>query len=74
MASFFSRKSHEPNPLFISRFHFVCNIRARNFYQSSEYDHFLMAIELMLLAVNINFIAFSSFLGTYKDRFLYFLF
>ena len=41
MIYFFFRKSHEPNALFISRFHFVCNIRARNFYQSSEYDHFV---------------------------------
>ena len=28
----------------------------------------LMAIELMLLAVNLNFIAFSHFLGTESDR------
>ena len=28
----------------------------------------LMAIELMLLAVNINFVAFSHYLGDYPDR------
>jgi NADH-quinone oxidoreductase subunit K len=32
----------------------------------------LMAIELMLLAVNLNFVAFSYYLGTLQGRFLYF--
>ena len=34
----------------------------------------LMAIELMLLAVNINFIAFSHYLGDLAGKFLYSLF
>jgi NADH-quinone oxidoreductase subunit K len=32
----------------------------------------LMAIELMLLAVNLNFVAFSYYLETLQGRFLYF--
>jgi len=31
----------------------------------------LMSIELMLLAVNINFVAFSSFLGDLVGHYLY---
>ena len=33
----------------------------------------LMSIELMLLAVNINLVAFSSFWAIWSDRFLRFL-
>jgi NADH-quinone oxidoreductase subunit K len=33
----------------------------------------LMTIELMLLAVNMNFVAFSHFLQDLSGRFLYFL-
>ena len=34
----------------------------------------LMSIELMLLAVNINFIAFSHYLNDIAVKFLFFLF
>ena len=67
MAYFFSKNLMSlTHYLFLGSILFAISVL--EFYQSSEYDHFLMAIELMLLAVNINFIAFSSFLGDLQGQ------
>jgi hypothetical protein len=42
--------------------------RGRHLPEPQEHHHLLMAIELMLLAVNMNFIAFSHYLDDIAGR------
>lgn len=59
--------------LFGLRCHAVCVVHHWNIFESQNIIVLLMAIELMLLAVNTNFVAFSHYLGDMHGQIFVFL-